>query len=70
VRYVQIEVPGGPLLTYETDLDLKVGDLVVLPALPWTDGPWRGRVTGLGRGGYRGPCKRVLRRLEPPEEGG
>ncbi len=62
--YVQVD----DLLTYETDLALQVGDIIELPPAPWMDGPWRGRVTALGRGSYTGQCKQVLRLLERPNQ--
>lgn len=44
--------------TYETDLELEVGDEVLLPA-SWS-GEWIGRVTALSSD-YGGPCKRIVR---------
>jgi hypothetical protein len=43
---------------YETDLELHVGDEVLLPA-SWS-GEWIGTVTALSSD-YGGPCKRIVR---------
>jgi hypothetical protein len=43
---------------YETDLELEVGDEVLLPA--GLTGDWIGRVTALSSD-YGGPCKRIVR---------
>lgn len=52
--------------TYETDLDLKVGDRVLLPTpdfLMDVRGPtWEGTVSSL-TSTYDGPCRRIIRRL-------
>jgi hypothetical protein len=49
--------------TYETDLDLKIGDRVILPTAAWlrdVKGPtWVGVVEAL-ESDYAGPCARVL----------
>ena len=52
--------------TYLTDLELAVGDEVVLP--PGKSGAeWQGTVTALGSP-YSGPCKRVLRKVRGANE--
>jgi hypothetical protein len=52
----RIEIDGR--YAYETDLELEVGDEVLLPA-GWS-GEWVGRVTALSPD-YGGPCGRVVR---------
>jgi hypothetical protein len=47
---------------YDTDLPVKVGDRVILPAHACSD-EWVGRVTDL-TSDYQGECKRVLSRRE------
>jgi hypothetical protein len=42
---------------YESELDLEIGDEVLLPA--GFSGDWVGRVTALSSD-YPGPCKRIL----------
>lgn len=44
--------------TYETDLEVEVGDEVLLPA-GWS-GKWVGRVTATSSE-YAGPCERIVR---------
>jgi hypothetical protein len=45
--------------TYETDLKLKIGDTVLLPAT-WVDSdPWEATVTAL-ESSYNGSCSKVL----------
>ena len=51
----RIEIDGR--YAYETDLELEVGDEVLLPA-GWS-GEWVGRVTALASD-YGGPCGRVV----------
>jgi len=52
--------------TYETDLDLKIGDRVLLPTVEWlarVQGPtWEGVVTAL-ESDYDGPCKRIIAKI-------
>lgn len=52
--------------TYETDLDLCIGDTVLLPTpdfLKDVKGPtWEGQVSSL-QSSYTGPCARILRKL-------
>lgn len=43
---------------YETDLELEIGDEVLLPA--GMTGDWVGKVTALSSE-YSGPCKRIVR---------
>lgn len=43
---------------YETDLELEIGDEVLLPA--GLSGEWVGRVTALSSD-YGGPCERIVR---------
>jgi hypothetical protein len=57
--------------TYETDLEVKVGDTVVLPSprKSLAEGKvsaWRGSVTAL-TSLYDGPCKKVIRVISEPE---
>lgn len=47
--------------TYETDLDLQVGDVVELPP-GRSEENWVGTVTAL-QSHYDGPCKQVIRKL-------
>ena len=49
---------GAKSYTYETDLDVKVGDRVSLPS-KYAGGRWVGEVTAL-TSAYTGPCKRIL----------
>jgi hypothetical protein len=42
---------------YETDLDVEIGDEVLLPS--GFNGEWVGRVTALSSD-YAGPCKRIV----------
>jgi hypothetical protein len=42
---------------YESELDLEIGDEILLPA--GLSGDWVGRVTALSSD-YAGPCKRIL----------
>lgn len=49
---------------YDTDLDVKVGDVVLLPESPFSGGPWTARVTNL-KADYDGPVKRILGILQP-----
>jgi hypothetical protein len=58
---------GARVLTYETDLDLKVGDLVELPPFPAS--PQRipvAEVVALDSD-FDGPCKRVEKKYVEPE---
>lgn len=52
--------------TYETDLNLKVGDTVLLPTPYWLQdvkGPtWEGKVTSLDSN-YTGPCVRIIKKV-------
>jgi len=49
--------------TYETDLDVKVGDRVLLPGggvrAMLGELTWEGTVTAIGSA-YTGPCRRVI----------
>jgi len=56
--------------TWETDLDLQVGDEVILPAtwLSEVRGTWTGKVSEIGDGGYKGPCKRITQRVSLDEQ--
>jgi hypothetical protein len=51
---------------YETDLDLEIGDEVLLPA--GFSGAWNGRVTALSAD-YAGPCKRIVGLVRRRAEG-
>jgi hypothetical protein len=50
--------------TYETDLPVKVGDIVLLPTAAWmrsiTGDTWSAKVTAL-TSDYKGPCQRVIK---------
>jgi hypothetical protein len=50
---------------YETDLELEIGDEVLLPS--GGQGAWVGRVTALSSD-YGGPCKRIVRLVRTGEE--
>jgi len=53
--------------TYETDLELQVGDKVLLPVpeqkVPERGSTWEGEVTAL-ESEYTGPCKRIVGKVE------
>jgi len=49
--------------TYVTDLDLKVGERVFLPDSGY--GEWVGKVTSLNGTGYKGKCKKIVKRVDP-----
>jgi hypothetical protein len=58
MRRVVVSSSTGRLYTYETDLDVSEGDVVLLP--PGTsDNPWEGTVTSFPAK-YKGPCKQIL----------
>lgn len=58
MRRVVVSSGSGRLYTYETDLDVKAGDMVLLP--PGLSGePWEGIVTSCVPK-YEGPCKQIL----------
>ncbi len=65
----RVVVNGG--LTYETNLDVKVGDTVLLPTPSWLQdvkGPtWEGKITSL-ESDYTGPCVRVLGKVMVPDD--
>jgi hypothetical protein len=59
---------GAKGLTYSYGSPLEIGDEVLLPPVPWGDGPWKATVTGLGRGDYDGPVRSVICRVAPDRE--
>jgi hypothetical protein len=56
---------GPKYLTYRYASPLEIGDEVLLPPTPYSDGPWKATVTALGRGDYDGPVISVLCRVAP-----
>ena len=56
---------GAKSLAYSYGSPLEVGDEVLLPATPYSGGPWKSHVTALGRGDYDGPVRSVICRLAP-----
>lgn len=54
---------GDKRLTYSSPL--RVGDVVLCPATPYSGGPWKTTVTALGRGGYDGIPRRIICRVAP-----
>jgi hypothetical protein len=58
MRRVVISSDTGRLYTYETDLDVSEGDVVLLPPGA-SDDPWEGTVTSFAPK-YKGPCKQIL----------
>jgi hypothetical protein len=58
-RFRRVVVEGR--YTYETDLDLKLGDRVLLPGSA-KGGNWKGTVTAL-TSKYSGPCSRIVRKV-------
>ena len=57
-----VKASRDSLLTYETDLDLEVGDQVVLPRFPWQmrwDEFPIGTVVAL-ESDYDGPCRSII----------
>jgi hypothetical protein len=61
---VQVELRDGAVLHYDAPDTARVGDRVVLPAfsgLPDDAGHERGVIVALGRDGYNGRCRPVLR---------
>ena len=63
-QHVQVVLRYGHTLTYISDLDLAIGDLVLLPPTQAMSGvdrrPWKARVVAFGRSSYDGPCDRVI----------
>ncbi len=58
MQRVVVSSSTGRLYTYETDLVISEGDVVLLP--PGTsDNPWEGTVTSC-KSKYKGPCKQIL----------
>lgn len=58
-----VQVEKG--LTYSYGSPLEAGDEVLLPATPYSGGPWKSRVTALGRGSYDGTCRSIICRVAP-----
>ena len=62
MQRVVVSSSTGRLYTYETDLDVSEGDMVLLP--PGTsDNPWEGTVTSF-EAKYKGPCKQIIEVIE------
>jgi hypothetical protein len=58
MQRVVVSSSTGRLYTYETDLEVSEGDVVLLP--PGLSGePWEGTVTS-HTPKYKGPCKQIL----------
>lgn len=69
---ILVQPDRGMALTYEAPESVKVGDQVELPPVPWQTKYWQpgsiiGVVVGL-ESDYEGPCRSVLRVLEPEPE--
>jgi len=60
--FVQV---GDKRLTYSYGSPLRVGDVVLCPATPYSGGPWKAEVTALGRGGFDGIPKQIICRVAP-----
>ena len=46
--------------TYETDIDVQIGDIVLLPSAGWLDKqPWQGTITALNST-YTGECRKII----------
>lgn len=58
MQRVVISSDTGRLYTYETDLDVSEGDVVLLPPGA-SDDPWEGAVTSFAPK-YKGPCKQII----------
>jgi hypothetical protein len=58
MRRVVVSSDTGRLYTYETDLDVSEGDVVLLPP-GLSDEPWEGTVTSFVSK-YKGPCKKII----------
>jgi hypothetical protein len=58
MRRVVVSSDTGRLYTYETDLDVSEGDVVLLPP-GGSDEPWEGTVTSFASK-YKGPCKKII----------
>ena len=56
---------GAKKLTYSYGSPLEIGDEVLMPATPYSGGPWKDKVTGLGRDGYDGPVRAIICRVAP-----
>lgn len=56
---------GDRRLTYSYGSPLRVGDVVLCPSTPYSDGPWKTTVTALGRGSYDGTPRRIICRVAP-----
>jgi hypothetical protein len=62
MQRVVVSSNTGRLYTYETDLDVSEGDMVLLP--PGMSGePWEGTVTKFSSK-YKGPCKQIIEVIE------
>jgi hypothetical protein len=56
---------GPKRLTYSYGSPLRVGDVVLCPATPYSGGPWKTTVTALGRGDYDGAPRQIICRVAP-----
>lgn len=68
---VQVRIAGAPAkrtYAYETDHILMIGDWVVIPGNVVSEHGGFGIVKSYGRDGYRGPLKKIVKKIpEPPE---
>lgn len=58
MQRVVVRSQTGRLYTYETDLDVSEGDVVLLPP-GLSDEPWEGTITRFPSK-YKGPCKQII----------
>lgn len=71
-KRVVVKTKSGTEYTYETDLEVKVGDRVVVPTADFLRSVYGAsqefEVTSL-ESGYSGPCKRVIRVIKKDDNG-
>jgi hypothetical protein len=67
VWHCQVQSPdGGRLLTYVSDQPVQVGEIVILPPLPWMRDDWTAEVVGLAAGEYEGELRYIVGRVHRP----